>query len=525
MKNKKIGKIWKAVRALSVALTIAIVGANLGAIDALAGSSDIVIDATSFAEQLDETKWNNPSGELTVEGGKVIFPADSTGEARLITANPIKISEYHEEFLKADYTLKLKTLPSGEKFMVAFGLTTLESYYGEAGNLEIVFENKGGIKVSVLAYDENAEAKTLAKAQSCGASLGQNIRIGVSVTADMKLKITVNNKTLYNGQSPIDLEGRVGFLQTGNCAAQISALNIVSHSYDAPENVNITEDFESGSINVNTLTSRMMNSCLFFPSRIQVEEYNGSQVLMFRNVGSGYFGTTYQYSNFEATFDVPYIQYKNVLRENGTIQMPASSGLAFAIADEAIDYKATSYTTAADAIIFGADSLYNLKGTRVPVSFADKKFANQDKNEGYSVKISVIDTVVTISMKALDSTKYEEIHSYKMGNATPTGYVHIWSVGQANFAIDNFTIVNKDKEGKTIDAEYQTGFMTGTEDWEYEPVEETYLDTEHSGDSGFSWGMLMVSAAAFSLIILAVCLIITKAKKTPKIKEVKADEV
>lgn len=524
MKNKKIGKAWEVVRALSVALTIAIIGVNLGAIDVFAGSSDIIIDSTSFAEELDATKWNNPSGELTVEGGKIIFPADSTGDTRLITANPIKISEYHEEFLSANYTLKLKTLPSGEKFVVAFGLTTLESYYGEAGNLEVVFENNGGVKVSVLAYDENAEAKTLAKAQSCGVSLGQNIRIGVSVTTDMKLKITVNNKAIYSGRSPIDLEGRVGFLQTGNCAAEISALNIVSHSYDAPENVNITEDFESGSINVNTLTSKMMNSCNFYPSQIQVEEYKGSQVLMFRNAGSGYFGTTYQYSNFEATFDVPYIQYKNVLRENGTIQMPASSGLAFAIADEAADYNATGYETAADAIIFGVDSLYNLKGTQIPISFADKKFANQDKNEGYSVKISVIDTVVTISMKALDSAKYQEIYSYKIGNATPMGYVHIWSVGQANFAIDNFSIVNKDKEGKTIDAEYQTGFMTGTEDWEYEPAKDTYLEAEESGNKGFDWWMLMPCAAMVSVVILGLCLVIAKRKKTPRKKEVKSNE-
>ncbi len=514
--------ILKKVSTLGLAIAITIAGSGIRTMNVFAGSSDIIIDNTSFAEELDATIWNNPSAELTVKDGKILFPEDSTGETRLITANPIKVSEYHEEFLKAEYSLKLKTLPKGEKFIVAFGLTTLESYYGEAGNLELVFENNGGLKVALIAYDEDGAEKKLVTAQSVGTSLGQNITIQVAVTADMKANVQVNNKTIYNKKAPMDLEGRVGFLQTGNCAAEISAVQIVSHSYEAPENVNVSEDFEKGTINVNTLTSQMLSSCGFYPAAIQVEKYHGSQVLMFSNAGAGYFGTTYQYSNFEVTFDVPYILYKNELREDGTIQKPASTGLVVAIADESEDYKEAGYTTAADAIVFGADSLYNLKGTQVPISFADKHFSNKEKNEGYSVKISVIDTIVTIEMKALKDIKYQEIYSYKIGNATPTGYVHIWSKGQANFAIDNFKIVNKDQKGNTIDVDYASGKMTGTEDYAYEPAEDVYLEPDE--ESGFNWGMLMVYAAIAGVIIFGTCLLVAKGKKTPKKKEGKADE-
>jgi len=522
MKRKNMRKVWQTVSAWSLAIAIVIAGTNLNTVDVSAGSSDIIIDNTSFAEELDATVWNNPSSELAVKDGKILFPKDSTGETRLITANPIKASEYYEEFLSAEYTMKLKTLPKGEKFIVAFGLSTLESYYGEAGNLELTFENNGGLKVGLIAYDEDGAEKKLADAQSVGASLGQNLNIKVSVTADMKANIRVNHKTIYDKKAPMELEGRVGFLQTGNCEAEISDIRILSHAYETPENVNISEDFEQGTINVNALTSVMLNSCGFYPSAIAVQEYNGSHVLMFSNAGSGYFGTLYQYSNFEMTFDVPYILYKNELREDGTIQKPVNSGLVVAIADEMADYKATGYTTAADAIVFHADHLYNLKGTQVPVSFADKDFSDKDKNEGYSIKISVIDTMVTIQMKALKDTKYEEIYSYKIGNATPTGYVHIWSMGQANFAIDNFSIVNKDKEGNTIDVDYQSGKMTGTEDYVYEPAEDVYL--ESAEESGFHWGMLMVYAAVAGVIVYSICLLVAKGNKTPKKKEVKADE-
>lgn len=522
MKKRSIKNMLKKVSTLGLAIAVAIAGSHIRTLDVLAGSSDIIIDKTSFAEELDATIWNNPSADLTVRDGKILFPEESTAETRLITVNPIKVSEYHKEFLKAEYTLKLKSLPKGDKFIVAFGLTTLESYNGEAGNLELVFENGGSLKAGLVAYDEDGAEQKLVTAQSIGSSLGQNINIQVVVSADMQVNIRVNGKTLYNGKSPMDLEGRVGFLQTGNCVAEISAIHIVSHAYEAPENVNISEDFEQGTINANTLTSQMLNSCGYYPAAIQVEEHNGNQMLMFCNAGAGYFGTLYQYSNFELTFDVPYILYKSELREDGTVQKPVSSGMVVAIADESADYKESGYKTAADAIVFRADSLYNLKGTQVPINFADKHFSDKEKNEGYSVKISVIDTIVTIEMKSLTDTRYQEVYSYKIGDATPKGYVHIWSMGQANFAIDNFTITNKDIRGNTIDVDYQSGKMSGTEDFVYEPEADAYLETD--GEAGFNWVMLMVYAAMAGLIVFGACLLVAKGKKTPKKKGVQADE-
>ena len=123
-------------------------------------------------------------------------------------------------------------------------------------------------------------------------------------------------------------------------------------------------------------------------------------------------------------------------------------------------------------------------------------------------------------MKAVDFNSI--VYSYKIGNATPTGYVHIWSKGQANFAIDNVRIVNKDKEGKVIDVDYQSGKMTGTEDYVYEPKADVYLKAD--AESGFNWTMLMVYAVITGIVIYGIFLIVAKGKKTPKKKEGNADE-
>ena len=192
MKRKNIEKVWQMICALSLAITMVIAGLSLHMVDVSAGSSDIIIDKSTFKEELDATVWNNPSADLTVKDEKIIFSKDSTSETRLITANPIKASEYHNEFLNAEYTLKVKTLPKGEKFIVALGLTTLESYYAEAGNLELVFENNGGLKAGLIAYDEDGAEKQLVTAKGIGASFGQDVNIKISVTTDMKVAIRIN---------------------------------------------------------------------------------------------------------------------------------------------------------------------------------------------------------------------------------------------------------------------------------------------------------------------------------------------
>ena len=506
-------KLLKCITATALAIVFVIAGVNYNAFNVSAGSSDIVVDNTSFSEGLDTAKWNSVSGDILVENGQIVFPQNSTGNTRLITKLAATKSSRHEELFSADYQLSLNKLPAGEKFIVAFSLSSIEAYYEESGNVELVFENNNGVKASLVAYDEDGNAIILAEPQNYGVSGGSVVRISANAYVDQNLNIKVNGKSVYNEACPVELEGRIGFLQTGNCEVRISSVNIVSHKYDTPENTNIVEDFESGSINVNTLTSKMTSSCNYFPSGIQVEEYNGSNVLMFRNANMGYFGTKHQYSNFEATFDVPYMLHTSILRENGTILTPNHSAFIFAIGGESDEYSTFGYGTASDALVFNSTKVYSMRGEQPSAIFSDKNFYDKQSTDGYSVKIKVVDTMLSVSMKALDETEYQEILSYKMGNATPIGYIHIWSNGQANFAIDNFKITNLDKDGQEVELDYQDGFVTGYEDWEYKPMEVVYLE---QSDKGFNWTMIIVYAAIVSVVIVVVGIVVSKMKGMSK---------
>lgn len=536
-------KRLKRLTVAALGLAIIATSVNLIPMHVSAGVSNIVIDNSSFAEELDSSKWHAPSADVLVQNGKLVFTNESTGDTRLIATDLVSASEQSGTLFKADYTMRLTRIPAGEKFILGYSLSSVEAYYEEAGNLEVVFENRNGLKVSVVAYDENGNAITLSGAQSVGTSLGGSFTVNVHATTKNQVSITVNGRTIYNKTAPIDMGGRIGFLQSGGCAAEVSSVNIISHRYDTPENPNIIEDFESGTININALSSRNLNSCGYFPCGIQVEEYNGSNVLMFRNANVGGIGTTYKYSNFEATFDVPYMQHTNVVDEQGNIIKPANVSLAFVIGSESYEFtnaENQDWIYAPDSILFDSNGVFSYKHINNG-AFADlTRFYEKGTTQGYSIKITMIDTIVTVYMKALNAQDFEQVMSYKIGNATPTGYLQISSTGRSNFAIDNLKIVNKDKDAKTIKVDYKSGKATNIDDWAYEPMEVKYrdgstplgeevdVDTDKTTDgkkpnkvvttmeqkaNNTKWYSLMAIAGVTSVLIVAMSIIVVKKKR------------
>ena len=448
-------KLTKFLGALAVAT--AIVGTPVFSIDVSAGSSDIIVDDSSFAESLNSAYWNAPEGDIEAAGGKILFKSENSADSRLIMKSPIAKSAQHEELFQAEYTLNLRKVPDGKRFVLALSLANMESLIGEEDSLALSFENHGGaLRSGVYLYDADGKENVLTNAKSVGASFGSSVTIKVSATKDMRLSVIVNGKTLYKGNTSIDLTGRMGFLQNAPCEVAISHVYIVSHKYDTPENPSITEDFEHETINVNAFDSYMKKSCNYFPCGLTIEEYNGENVLMFRNVGIGWFGTTYQYSNFECTFDVPYILFQNALREDGTIIQPVSGGFVFSYGDASDYYDDSGYANSADGIYFENTLVRNLKDSSIKQDLETLGVHDRQNNVGYSVKIRMVDTQFTMYIKALNSDAWQEVFNYKVGNETPTGYIHIWSTGSANFAIDNFKITNLDKDANTIEVDYKT---------------------------------------------------------------------
>lgn len=509
-------QIRKRFCAVSIALATLVISGQISGINVMAGASDIVIDNTSFENAIDTSKWNVPNGDVTVEAGKLIFSKESTEDTKLITMEAAKICDYNDELFHANYTLKLKSIAEGQKFIAGFSLEDVESSVGEAESLEIAFTKENGLRVSVATYDENGEKNMLVDAKSCNLRENVAFKLTVTATKDMGLSIMVNNQKLYDAKTTIDLAGRMGFLQTGSCEVEISDANFISHEYDRPENTNIVEDFENGTINYNTLTSKMVSNAKSYPNGIQVEEYQGSNVLMFRSVAMGYLGTKHTYSNFEISFDIPFMQHKTEFSEDGQILAIQHSAFVVGIGDDAPGYdKQHGYLSSAEGVVFSSTEVASLNKLAPAVKLADKNLFDEDKNEGYSVKISVIDAEVTVYVKALSASQYEKIMQYKLGNATPTGYIHFFANGQTNFAIDNLKIENKDQDAKVIDVEYKESLLTGTEDWKYEPKEAVYLETENAGKD-FDIALIPAFTGIASVIMVAVCFVVTRRKKTEK---------
>lgn len=519
MKTSK--KQIKTMFCVMVAFLIVVVSGQADILEVSAGASHVVVDNSSFEKEIDDTVWNAPNGDVGVESGRIIFQEKSTAETRLITRKPATVTGYYETLFDAKYTLKLNDLPKNEKFVAAFALRTAESYHEEAGNFEVIFENKNGIKVTVCAYEDDGQ-KILVDKKDCGIRQGSTFQMGAVATEDMKIKLTVNGKTIYNGKSPVDLEGRMGFLQTGSCAAEIHKVDIVSYKYERPENANVWEDFENGTMNTNAMTSTMYSSTGYFPAGVLIEPYKGSNVLMFRNVSLGFFGTKYQYSNFEVSFDVPYILYNNITDGEGNITASAHGNFVLGIGDSSDTFSAYGYQTSAEGVVFNLDNVASLKNKDIRVSIADKGYFDPEKNEGYSVKVTVIDTKITVYMKALNAKTYDELISYSVGSDTPLGYIHLWTTGGANFAIDNFKLENKDDHAKLLDVDYKGANKLEAEDWEYEPVKEVYLNKE-TNEVEFEWPMLSVYAAIAGVVIVGICTVIAAVKRHPKRKKGEVD--
>ena len=505
-------KIFKHV---SFFLMFVLIMGSMNILPVSAGTSYIVVDNRSFDEELDTSLWNNMEGDIQIQNKTLIFPNESSSETSLITRTDARNSGVFEDLVKAEVNMQFTQLPADKMFVMAFGLASVEAMLGEPGNVEIGFVNNGGLKVFVTAYGEDGNGIVLVDRTACG-SLNGNVKINVKISAEGTLSLTVRGKKICNKQLPCSGEGRVGFLQTGSCGVKISDLHIESYKYDAPENCNVFEDFEKETINSNTLTARVVEaSPEYAPSRMLIREYDGNRALFFENAATTYIGTQYKYSNFEMTFDVVYLQRENEEDEAGNILVPRSDTFAVSFGDEAADYDTYGYVTSADVIAFLPGSrAYSLNTEEI--GYATDKgypFYDAECTKDFTVNVSVIDAVVTVGIKWAEEETFTEFFTYELSGKTPLGYVHIWTIGlNANFAIDNLSIVNKDKDPKLIDVEYKSALIEKPADFEYEPMEVKYMpQKEKQSEFNFYWIIPMV--AGICVAAVATNLLVKKVKR------------
>lgn len=446
------------------------------AIPTEAGLSNKIIDTTVYETEIDSAEWYNQDEDITVQKGVLTFPKNSTSGTKLISKSIIGKSTQLDKMLSAQFTVKFSELPEGEKFVFAVGLQSLGADLSQKGNVELAFFNeKDSCMASLSAFTENGVENQLVQKTSCGKG---SMNVVVEVDTNQSIKVTVGGRKIYSGSIPVSGEGSVGFLQTGSCGAQINNFVVHSYSYNTPESPSFVEDFETGYFNTNILYSTMISGTGYSPSDMIIEEHNGSKVLKYRSIGLAYIGTKYAYSNFELTFDVPYFQVENQHDENGQVLVAASSelGLTFG-SDGFMHTNESGYVSAAEGFFFtgpGKGYRFSNKETMLPAT------SLETQNGGFSVRLTVIDGLVTLGVKELHKKEYQTLVQYQL-DETPTGNILLWAPSgrAATYAIDNIKLVNKDVDGKDFEVEYKSSKIEVPEDFAYEPLGLEYRPSDH----------------------------------------------
>lgn len=478
-------------------LTVAVlIVCALFPVTASAGIKEIISTPLSAdGVGLNDTDWNISGDCIARQGDTVVISAqEATAETRIISKTRAKASADFEEIAVLETELKLTALPSGERFVLAFGLSGIESELGESGNVEIAFTNDGGIKVGAAAYTDDG-AVTLFEPMGCGVSLNSLFSLRISVTSAGELLATVNRTALGSYKLPVTGEGRFGILQTGSCGAVVSGLTYTCYYYETPENTDIFEDFERGDFNANLFTSSSTDNGIF-PSGIKIEDYNGSKVLRFQNTKVAYFCTLHPYSNFEISFDIPYFSRQFFYDEYGNVSGKPASNLAVGFGEEVSTPIGYAYTTDVELLVFRSDRIYSENQKAFDVSLKGMGVTDTSTNEGYSVKLTVVDGHYEVGVKALKDTAFKTVATSDF-SAQRSGYVNIWSTGNADFAIDNLRIINLDNNPNRIEVPYRTSLITAED---YVPTAEESTKTFRPAEADQS------SSLEQKLLLLDICL-------------------
>ncbi len=453
--------------------------------------------------QLNSTDWFDAEDSTYVEDGKLILPADDMLSTRVISKILVQKDTINKVMFELSAKLRLTQLAQNDKFIFAMGLDSIEAFSEEAGNIQIEITNNGALQLGVVSYNAEGVPSTVVAPKSIGVKLDKDFTLSVVATSDNQIKVSIDGRVVCTAVIEGDLEGRIGFLQTGACGAQIAACEAAFTKYERPENPNVAEDFESEVFNKNWFTTNFISS-VRYPAYVAVEELDGNNVLMFHNAKLTYFGTEYAYSNFELTFDVPYYLRNMVKDGSGNMVAAPTAEFLVSVGDDSVDFNGFGYATSVEAIRFTKDTVHGMNHTpeKFRANYGNKGYFDPASDEGFSVLVRMVDGYLEVGIKALDDTKYD-ILAKTYYEDFRIGFIKIWSVNDANFAIDNFKVTNLDDNGNVID----TGFAGATitqDDFDYQPAQQVFRPTqEEAAEEPMNWQPVVFTAIGCAALLLA----------------------
>ena len=459
-----------------VVLSISLVIVSVPELQVQAGEMSKTISFRDENGQLNSTDWYDPNDSLEVVDGNLIIPNDSTADTRIISKTIATSDELREVVADVSCQLQFTKLPKGKKFVIALGLSNIEAYSGDAANIEVeLFQEKNALMADIVAYEQANEATVVAETKKIGSSVKAKLDVRVLLKSNREISVSVNGTKVLSGTTPVSGDGRVGLLQTGNCGAKVSELTVGVTQYERPENPEFIETFEEGLYNKNLFVMKFAEGTIK-PSYMVVEEYKGSNVLMYRNTGLSYLGTKYMYSNFELTFDVPFLLREEIKDEDGKI-IATPSGFGVSIGDETLDInKLWGYTDSVEFLFFSTNAVlsHNHTPAKFNTEYSKMGFYDESTNEGFSVRIEMVDGHLTLGMKALEAEKFRTVAEADYENFR-TGYIKFWTTVDGNVAIDNIQIKNLDKKPNTIEVPFESAVLEGS-DYEYVEPEDVFVE-------------------------------------------------
>lgn len=470
----------------------------------LAGVSNIVIDKGSFTGEIEPSIWNNVNSDIKSVNNVLIFDSECASDSRLVSkANVLKQAGY-SDLIRAQVIMNIVSIPQGKKFVFALGLDGIEALIGDPGNIQVEFTNIGSalsVGVTMIAEDLSVQQLAVPSANFGGIGFSKSLSLEIQISTLGKMVVKINGKTLC---SEVEVgnngEGRAGFLQSAVCNVRITDLKMLSYLYDTPENSNIKEDFHEGDFNVGVLTSKLIFGGKF-PCGIAVEEYKGDNVMMFRNTGLSYISTKHQYSNFEISFDVPYLLRENLRDEEGNTISEKSQWFGVSFGDDSINHDSYGFQNSPEFVYFNESSSAISFSTEKVFSNAKYPFFDAEEGKPFSIKMSMIDSQLTVSIKWVDETAYTTLISYSMAGITPVGYIHIWALGPGNFAIDNLNIVNRDNNPNLIEIPFTANKISVPNDYQYTALSR-YMGANVISTPKFSWYYLILIGGLAGLILI-----------------------
>lgn len=501
-------KIYKKL--LSLLLCVLLI--TMVSISVSAGSAVDIVNKKSFEESINSGYWHNANEDVTAENGKIIFGKDTGEYTKLISKIAAGESNYYENVVAGKTVIKFKSLPSGVTFIMGFALASVESGTGEPGNVEIEFTNKGGVNAAVKSYDDNGTVKIVAANRRVG-SFNEELTLEFACAANGKFTLLVNGVAVCTAaQTGSDFLGRFGFIQNGTTNIEISDIDATIYNYDAPENVNINEDFNDGEFNTSEFTM-VMNGVSKFPATASIGQYKGQNAVMWKNCSNVVLSTRYAYSNVEVSYDVLW-QQNSLDVENDLVVAQPTPSHSIRFGCDSMNFNATSGFT----VSIGSGNKVTATGaSEWKLNAQDFLYSNaENASKGYSVKVTMINNVVTIYLKWLNDKEYFEVgHLGQEDGVTPSGFVQLYSGSNTNIIFDNLKITNLDAKPNLVDVEYKSNkFIDKLKDFEYTPEEPVYMDAEDGGEkAGFNFYIITLAALAVGVLGIGVVFVIMVIKK------------